>query len=109
MIQVLPSFGFTFNLRRYNLAVLKWARQHGCGQGLPLVHFSRQPEPFLSPKPTQTTQRVPQKVLTSRREVDECTPRVTGGARRLVRAPLGRAVQVANIKTRVETVPGFSA
>ena len=42
------------------------------------VHFSAQPEPFLSRKYTETTQRVPQKVLTSSRKVDECKPLSTG-------------------------------
>jgi hypothetical protein len=32
-------------------------------QGLTLVHFSYQTEPFLSLKPTETTQRIPQKLL----------------------------------------------
>jgi len=48
------------------------------GQGLTLVHFSAQPEPFLSLKYTETTQRVPQKVLTSSRKVDEFKPLVLG-------------------------------
>ena len=42
------------------------------GQGLTLVHFSAQPEPFFSLKPTETTQCVLQKVLTSGRKVDKC-------------------------------------
>ena len=33
-------------------------------QGHPLVHFPAQPEPFLSLKPTETSQRAPQEVLT---------------------------------------------
>ena len=52
-------------------------------EGLPLVDFSAQPEPFLSLISTKTTQRVPQKVLvltqrvaqnvlTSSRNVDAC-------------------------------------
>jgi hypothetical protein len=41
-------------------------------QGLPLVLFSAQPEPLLSLKSTDTTQRVPQKVLTTSRKLDEC-------------------------------------
>jgi hypothetical protein len=34
-------------------------------QGLPLVNFSAQPEPFFSLKFYQTTQRIPQMVLAS--------------------------------------------
>jgi len=40
-------------------------------QGLTLDHFSAQPEPFLSLKLHETTQRIPQNVLTSSQEVDE--------------------------------------
>jgi hypothetical protein len=55
---------------------------HSCAwalQGLPPVHFSAQPEPFSSLNLTEFTQRVPHKVLTSSREVDECKP-LAGGA-----------------------------
>jgi len=45
---------------------------HGWRQGLTLVHFSPQPERFLSPTPTETTQCVHHKVLTTSRKVDEC-------------------------------------
>jgi len=41
-------------------------------RALPLVYFSPQPEPFLSVKFTETTQRVPQRMLTPIRNVDEC-------------------------------------
>jgi len=34
----------------------------GARQGLPLVHFSTQPEPLLSLKHIETTRRIPQKV-----------------------------------------------
>ena len=71
----LSTFAFNFNLRRYTMGtgcppVRVRAEGHGSiaggrveisGRGL---HFSPQPEPFLSLKPTETTQRFPQKVLT---------------------------------------------
>jgi len=40
----------------------------------PLVHFSAQSELFVSLKPTGTTHRIQQKVLTSSRKVDDCKP-----------------------------------
>ena len=40
--------------------------------GLTPVHFSTQPAPFLSLKLHETTQRVPLKVFTTIRQVDEC-------------------------------------
>jgi hypothetical protein len=43
-------------------------------QGLPLVHFSAQPEPFLSLNSTETTQRVPGIILNLSLKVDECKP-----------------------------------
>ena len=43
-------------------------------QRLTLVHFSAQPEPFLSPNLTESAQRVPRKVLTSSQKVDQCMP-----------------------------------
>jgi len=43
------------------------------GRGFtPLVNFSAQPEPFLTPRPHQTTQRTPRKELTLSRKVEEC-------------------------------------
>ena len=43
----LSGFGFNFNLRRYiPRARAAHARRGGRGQGLTLVHFSAQPEPF---------------------------------------------------------------
>jgi len=56
------SFAFKFDWRRYNMAHLLRSR---CsppmtrGQGLTLVHFSAQPEPFLSPKKTRNTPKHP--------------------------------------------------
>jgi len=43
----------------------------GARHGLTLVRFSAQPEPFLTLKSTEPAQRVPRKVLTSSRKVDE--------------------------------------
>jgi hypothetical protein len=48
----LSNVSFNFNLRRCAV-VLR--------QGLTLVHLSARPEPFLSPKLHETTQRIPQK------------------------------------------------
>ena len=48
-------------------------------QGRTLVHFSAQPELLLSPKSTETPQRVRERVLTSSRKVDECKPLISGG------------------------------
>jgi len=51
---LLSTFAFKFNLRRYNLAAHRGdVRRHNVGalrrrQGLRLVHFSAQPEPFLT-------------------------------------------------------------
>jgi len=42
------------------------------GKGLPLVHSSSQPEPFLELKHYQNTQRIPQKVLKLSWKFDEC-------------------------------------
>jgi len=53
------------------VVVLPRATSH---QGLTLVHFSPPSEPFLSLTSTETTQRLPQKVLTSSRKVDEFKP-----------------------------------
>jgi hypothetical protein len=39
--------------------------------GLTPVNFSAQPEPFLSLKPSETSQNVPQNVITTSRKVDE--------------------------------------
>jgi len=43
-------------------------------QGLTLAHFPGQLETTLGPGNSETTQRIPQKVLTLSREVDECKP-----------------------------------
>ena len=82
-------FAFNLNMRRYTTAVVFLADAgftngaelviDGRDQGLPLLHFSPQPTPFLSPKHhTAITQCIPQKALTSTssREVDECKPMV---------------------------------
>jgi len=42
----------------------------GGGRGVTLVHFSPQPEPFFIHQTTQTTQRIPQIMLTLSRKVD---------------------------------------
>jgi hypothetical protein len=55
--------------------------QMGAGQGLILVHSMPQPQPVLSLKCTETTQRVPQKALTSNRKVDVGKPLARGCAR----------------------------
>ena len=59
-------------------------------QGLyTLVHFSAQPEPFLSLLSLKHLNHLtfPQKVLTSSREVDECKPRAGGVAGSLAAPP----------------------
>jgi len=43
---------------------------HEPSRVLSLVHFSAQPELYLSLASTETTQHIPQKVLTSSRKVD---------------------------------------
>jgi hypothetical protein len=64
--------------RRLHFGFERLALRRRClerqGLTLTLVHFSAQPEPFLSLKFTETTQRVPQTVLTASREVHECEP-----------------------------------
>ena len=53
---------------------LEWGATYPAGPPHPSsIHFSPQP-PFSSLKFAETTQRVPQKVLTSCRKVDECKP-----------------------------------
>jgi len=59
-----PYHGLAAREERPVLVLLR----HG-GQGLPLVHFSSQPEPFLCNSVNETTQRIPLKVLTSRGRV----------------------------------------
>jgi hypothetical protein len=54
----------------------KWTRV----SRFPLVHFSAQPEPFFSHCHTETTQRIPQNVLTLSQKVDKCEPLDVGGA-----------------------------
>jgi hypothetical protein len=92
------------------------------GQGLTLVHFSAQPEPFwshlhvspcLTDRGESCTQRIPQNVLTSSRKVEECEPLTRGRCTRCsstTPAPSrGKAERVDSIKTRIESAPGFSA
>jgi len=57
------------------------ARCTALAAGLTLVHFSAQPEPFLSLQSAKHTQRVPKEMLPSRQMVHECTP-LTGGRHR---------------------------
>ena len=55
-------------------------RTRGRGrQGLQLVHFSDQTEPFWSLKPLKHPTYPTKKTLTSSREVDECKPLADGG------------------------------
>jgi len=74
--KLLSNFAFNFNLRRYNEGdeeTLDLVRSTGAivlSRGLTLVHFSAQPEPFLSLGYIEITRRVPQKVLTSSRKVE---------------------------------------
>jgi hypothetical protein len=49
------------------------------GQGLPLVHFSAQPEPFSSLKPRNTPNA--SHIKCSSPEVDECKPMPLGARR----------------------------
>ena len=44
----LSNFGFNYNLRRYTMGEDVQVVMLGSGQGLTLVHFSPQPEPFLT-------------------------------------------------------------
>ena len=53
------------------------AHVHGGGL-LTLVHFSAQPEPFLSLQSTENTQLAPKNVLTSSQQVGECKALVHG-------------------------------
>jgi hypothetical protein len=55
------------------LTLVHFSAQPEPFQGLTLVHFSAQPEPVLSLKYTDTTQRVPQRLLASNKNVDEFT------------------------------------
>ena len=59
-------------------------------QGLTLVHLSAQPEPFLSLKSTESTKRVPLKVLTSSQKVDACKPPVGSTKRSLYSSTYAR-------------------
>ena len=54
--------------------------ERGRWQGFTLVHFSAQPELVSSQKLTDSTQSIPQTVLTSSRKLDECKP-LDGGSR----------------------------
>jgi len=55
---LLSNFGFKFNLRRYtslrSCTSTPCGARRRCGQGLTLVHFSAQPEPFLTQKKLNT-------------------------------------------------------
>jgi len=48
MDELLLSFAFNFNLRRYSKEHTIASEKGGGGQGLTLVHNSPQPEPFVS-------------------------------------------------------------
>jgi len=63
---LVSNFAFEFNLRRYNQLAFV-AVTVGCfagtGQGLTLVHFSAQPEPFLTQNPPWTLHSTPKHPL----------------------------------------------
>ena len=61
---LLSSFAFNFNLRRYNVDFFRRNLFGRCQtitsrQGLTLVHFSAQPEPFLTPNTPLNTPECP--------------------------------------------------
>jgi len=74
------------SLDGFNVTFTDFEDDHGISryswQGLTLVHFPAQPEPFLSLQLYETTQRIPQEVLTSSRSVDKCTPLTAGSCAR---------------------------
>ena len=73
-----PAAGRWHTAQSRRTGMLTSGRRSGAsgGQGLTLVHVSARTQPFLSLKITETTQRTPQEVLRSSRNVDECPARV---------------------------------